>query len=229
MAEVEWLDRAYVKVSSWNEQLWATESFSYRDVKEKYLDQALVNAPYIFKHDQTTTVGRWEASSNRLILKRFNARSEAHKLKRALRRSRARACWLMSYEFQRLGLNVPEPVLMYEPRTGPFRGNSYFANLYLPGEVLLTSLPKMPKSQQIKVASAVGEAFEIMRENKLTHGDLKASNLIWMNDKLYFIDLDAATYHGTSLSWRITQNSQKTRFMKNWDGLPAVKHLFRNI
>ena len=67
----------------------------------------------------------------------------------------------MSYEFQRLGLNVPEPVLMFEPRVGPFRGNSYFANVYLPGDVLLTSLPKMPKSLQIKVANAVGEAFEI--------------------------------------------------------------------
>jgi len=229
MAEVEWLNRSFVKVSSWDQQLWAADSFSYQDVAEEKLDHALVNAPYIFKHDQTTTVARWEVSSHRLILKRYNARSELHKYKRALRRSRARACWLMSYEFQRLGLNVPEPVLMYESRKGPLRSNSYFASVYLPGQVLLTSLPKMPKSQQIKVANAVGEAFEIMRVNKLTHGDLKASNLIWMDEKLYFIDLDAATYHGTSLSWRITQNSQKARFMKNWDGLPAVKHVFRNL
>lgn len=229
MTEVEWVRRPCVKVSNWNEQVWTNDSFTDKNVGQQQLDHALLNAPYIFKHDKTTTVARWEVSSQRLILKRFNARSDAHKVKRALRRSRARGCWLMSYEFQRLGLNVPEPVLMYEPRVGPLRGNSYFANLYLPGDILLTSLPKMPESQQIKVADEIGEAFETMRINKLTHGDLKASNLIWMDDKLYFIDLDAATYHATSLSWRATHTSQRARFLKNWDGLPAVMHVFRNL
>jgi len=176
----------------------------------------------VLKHDQTTTVAR----HNGLIVKRYNPRSQLHKVKRAFRRSRASRCWVMSYAFNRADLNVAQPIMMYERRVGPIRTDAYFVSKDLYGEELLSALPNMCDEQQQKVLSALRHAFVQMRKHKLTHGDMKASNLLWVDGELFFVDLDAAKQHKTKSSWKISHSKDIKRFLKNWQNYPKLTALF---
>ncbi|MFT5135725.1 MAG: tRNA A-37 threonylcarbamoyl transferase component Bud32 [Arenicella sp.] len=225
-----WSNQEIVRVSEWRHQYWIAANYvRHIDAQHHALDRELENIETAFKHDQTTTVAKLEISGNVLVLKRYNARNQWHKFKRAFRGSRARRCWSMSYHFQRAGLNVSEPILMYEKRFGPVRSHAYFANRLLMGEELITALPRMADSEQQKVQAAVRASFSTMRTHKLSHGDMKASNLLWVDGELYFIDLDAARKHRSLWSWYTSHAKDKKRFLKNWQSQPNLLALFEEI
>jgi tRNA A-37 threonylcarbamoyl transferase component Bud32 len=118
---------------------------------------------------------------------------------------------------------------MHEKRWGPLRQNAYFVTEYLEGTELLGLLPSMNAQQQRQVAAEVVKAFEIMRREKLTHGDMKASNLLWVDGQLFFIDLDAATKHRSLISWRRSHARDLKRFKKNWLEHAELNQLFEQL
>ena len=185
------------------------------------------NAKKIFKHDRTTTVALIESESKQYILKRYNARSLLHKFKRALRQTRARRCWKMSQAFMGAGLNVAPAVAILEKCWGIFKGDAYFVSEYIDGEMLLNYLPEQNKKQQVLIAEKMTSVFGKMRAAKITHGDMKASNLLWLNDRIYFIDLDGATRHKSYLTWWRSHERDKRRFMKNWWQNEALTNIFQ--
>lgn len=193
------------------------------------LKERLLDARSVFKDDRTTTVACINEGALHSVLKRYNPRTNGHKLSRAFRQTRARRCWKMSYAFARAGLNVAQPLLMYEQRFGPIRLDAYFVNAMLVGEELLSALPTMSDDQQNSVVQSVKQAFEIMHKAKLTHGDMKASNLLWVDGELFFIDLDAAQRHSSYVTWNVSHNKDKKRFLKNWADQPELLALFDDL
>lgn len=225
-----WAKQNIVKVARWHHHYWFVEAQqTYLQSLQKALDQQLADSQYPLKDDRTTTVARFNNASGTFVIKRYNPRNLWHTISRSLRVSRARRCWSMSYRFQQAGLNVAEPVMMYEWRFGPLRGNAYFINRFLRGEELLTTLPSMSPTLQNDVLLAVRHAFEVMRQNHLSHGDMKASNLLWMDGELFFIDLDAARQHLNSVTWKAANRKDKKRFLKNWQDQPELLALFSEI
>jgi len=97
---------------------------------------------------------------------------------------------------------------------------------FLEGQELLTLLPTMISEDQQRVSTAIEDAFEKMKAARLTHGDLKASNLMWCDNKLYFIDLDAAQHHINSVTWQQAHNKDRKRFLKNWQQDSQLLALF---
>ena len=230
MVNDDWLGQQLVKIKEWRQQYWASMTFALcTPITVKKLDKALANAMDSVKHDRTTTVVKWEFESHHFVLKRYNARTQGHKLKRAFRQTRARRCWQMSYEFQHVGLNVAAPALMYEKRFGPIRTTAYYAAQFLPGQELLTALPNMNTRDRKKVLKALRDAYKIMQKHRITHGDMKATNLMWLDDQLYFLDLDAAMIHRSDASWRRAHQRDRRRFLKNWKSDPELKKLFQRI
>lgn len=200
-----------------------------QNINRAELDSAIENAQHIYKHDKTTTVAAITIDQQTYILKRYNARNWWHHIKRAFRETRAHRCWRMSTKFEQVGLNVSSPVLMFESRIGPIRTTSYFMNRLLEGEELLQCLPEFDAAQQQQVLSAMQSVFEIMKKHKISHGDCKASNLIWNNQQLFFIDLDAAEQHSNSLTWAKAHNKDRRRFFKNWRDNPELLKLFEDL
>ena len=186
----------------------------------------------VLKDDRTTSVVKLENSKNgaSFVLKRYNARNRWHTIKRALRQSRASLCWNMSFEFMRVGLNVSEPLMMYEDRFYGLCKDAYFANRLLIGDELLSKLPAMNKAEQASVRSAVLAAFKVLKQARISHGDMKATNLLWVEGALFFIDLDAARKHPWwSLTWRKAHAKDKKRFLKNWRDKPELLSLFTEL
>jgi tRNA A-37 threonylcarbamoyl transferase component Bud32 len=193
------------------------------------LDDLLESSAKLYKHDRTTTVAAVKVGEQEFVLKRYNARNRWHKVKRAFRRTRARRSWQMSYAFKRAGLKVAQPVLMFEKRFGPVRQNAYFMNRKLQGDELLGLLPKMSSDERERVALEIKNIFEKMRRHKISHGDMKASNLIWQDKSLYFIDLDAAQKHITPIAWLAAHRKDKKRFLKNWQSQPHLLKFFEKL
>lgn len=224
-----WLDqdtntRAKVTFRSWcAREFKQGSSFSSKD-----LDR-LIEQGNLLKHDRTTSVACLAIGVEEVIIKRYNPRSQWHRLSRAVRPSRASRCWHMSYEFQQAGLSVARPLLMLERRLGPLRRSAYFISEALNGVELLSALPSMPPCEQRAVGVAVNSAFESMAKARLSHGDLKASNLIWHNGHLYFIDLDAARHHSSKQSWQKANRKDRQRFLKNWQEAQHLLGLFKDL
>ena len=57
-----------------------------------------------------------------------------------------------------------------------------------------------------------------MADTHISHGDLKATNFIYSNDKLYVLDLDAMTRHKGRASFHKSFRKDLDRFTTNWAG-----------
>ena len=203
-----------------------TENFS---INPAFFDRLISKSERTFKNDRTTTVATAVLDGRQVVVKRYNARNLWHYFKRAFRKTRAERCWEMSLEYQGAGLLVAEPLIMFERRFGPIRLNAFFVNNYVQAPELLGELPRLSIEDQRRVAEVFGQCLHLMRDNYLSHGDMKASNLLWSDDGLYFIDLDAAKKHGSMSAWKKAMRRDLRRFMKNWDGHPEISKLFEPL
>ncbi len=222
----EWLTQGIIKTKQWQFYRYVVDWFEpHNKFNRQQIDQWLESVQS-YKHDQTTTVAKVTIGKFDLVLKRYNARSFGHKIKRSLRQSRAQRCWNMSYIFAQAGLNVAPPIFMFEERFFFIRKHAFFANEYLSGDELLEVLPAMHETEQLQVVEAFKEAMTIMLKYKLSHGDMKASNLLWVNQQLFFIDLDGARQHRYAVSWLRSNKRDRKRFLKNWSGNSELEALF---
>lgn len=187
---------------------------SLRDALEGDLDD-LINSGQLLKNDKTTTVVKLDIAGTTLVIKRYNARNFWHRLKRSLRQSRAMRCWLMSEKFTSAGLQVAPRLAMVERRFGPFRLDAYFIAKWVEAEELLAWLPSQSMTEKNKVKKQMNFVFSAFKQHRLSHGDMKATNLLWQNGKIVFLDLDAATQHHSNALWLRGYRRDKKRFAKN--------------
>jgi len=232
-----WFEQTVTKVSGWAflcRYLSAKLSLSQLDVSSvssisDQLDELINETSQVLKDGDSTSVVQLNLPSQAWVIKRYNARNFQHHFSRAVRSSRAQRCWSMSFKFMSAGLNVAPPVMMYEERFGPLRMGAYFINEKLSGEELLTVFPLMNSTQKKQVVDQVYDVFAKMRNAKITHGDMKATNILWVDEQLYFIDLDAAQEHYFNFSFTRKRAKDKKRFLKNWKDQPELLALFERL
>ena len=148
---------------------------------------------------------------------------------RGVRKSRAKRCWDMSSAYAKAGLNVAKPDFIYEQRIGPFRIDAYLVSEVLLGEELLSVLPTMNKEQQSSVVEEINVSFNKMYQANISHGDLKATNLMWVNGEVFFIDLDASRQHKIKSVFDVSHSKDKKRFLRNWQDQPELLALFDGL
>lgn len=185
-----------------------------REALEGDLDH-LIQSSQILKNDKTTTVAKLDVLGNSIVIKRYNARSFWHRIKRALRQSRAKRCWDMSDIFANVGLQVAPRIAMVEKRWGPFCLDAYFVAEFLEAEEFLTWLPSQLPAEKAKAQQQVNRLFSTFQQHRLSHGDMKATNLLWFKQGIVFLDLDAAKQHYFNVMWLRAYRRDKKRFAKN--------------
>jgi len=148
-------------------------------VSEKFKNpEQLMSEGELLKDDKSTTLVKILLDGKTYVVKRFNARSRFHKVKRALRKTRAENCWQMSHVFHDCGINVPKPVAKIEKKIGCFKLDSFFICEYIDAQELLDWLPSQDKTQIERVTLKIVHIFDLFAQNKLSHGDMKATNLL---------------------------------------------------
>lgn len=179
-------------------------------------DSAFAGAPSL-KDGGSSSVTRVELGGRELVVKRYNIKGPGHWLRRCLRPSRAWHSWLAAQRLQFLGIATPAPLAMIESRFGPLRRRAWLITEYCPGEDLLTlfgregdRLPPEPQRQ------ALLQLLQQLAEARISHGDFKATNLLWHDGRVWLIDLDALQVHGSGQAWEKAWSEDCARLARNW-------------
>ncbi|MDH3687889.1 MAG: lipopolysaccharide kinase InaA family protein [Gammaproteobacteria bacterium] len=182
----------------------------------------------ILKTDRASTVGLAEIDSRTLVIKRYNTRGIGHAIRRSLRRSRASICWRNAHDLLNIGVETPRPVGFIEQRFGPVRRRSYLITEYVQGEVCLSFFQSNKNDELLsKVTTGLVTVFQTLAKCRMSHGDLKATNIIIQEGCPILIDLDGMHSHRSTFAFQRAFERDKERFLRNWSEMPAIEELFR--
>ncbi len=183
------------------------------------------------KKQPASTVWPVDFRSQRLVVKRYNDQGFVHACKRAFRRSRAENCYTVSRRFARAGIAVAEPLATIQEWWGPIRLRAWYICEMVQGEMLRDLYADrhqrgIDKEENTAITREVDGLFARLREHRLSHGDLKASNIVWAQGRLFLIDLDVARAHTSDHAFERAHARDRARFMKNWRDRPLARKQF---
>ena len=120
-----------------------------------------------------------------------------------------------------LGINTPHPYLIYEERAfWLLRRRAFFLSEDLDESNLLEKIENLG-ADTLPIEALVlafKQLFETMNTYLISHGDMKASNFVYLRDRLYVLDLDAMQRYKSRKSFNKAFQKDLKRFMKNWHG-----------
>lgn len=175
----------------------------------------------LLKDGGSSTVARIDVDGRPLVIKRYNLKDFRHALSRCWRPSRAWHSWLAGHRLEFFGIPTPAPLGLLEERFGPLRRRAFLVTEYCPGENLLRHLSP-DHAPGKREAEAIRDFFQALVRLRISHGDLKATNLLWHEDKLVVIDLDAMIRHDSDKTFARAWRRDRARFLRNWPESSAL-------
>lgn len=180
-------------------------------------DRAFGAGAQWLKQGRSAQVVRWTLPTGEVVVKRYLARDALRALRRAPRPSRAARAWNAGQRLRLFGVPAARPVALVEWRLGPLRTRAYLVSAYVFG----TPFTEAPDVQaRHEALRALLHAFAALA---LSHGDLKASNvLITPQGDAVPLDLDATRRHRWRAPWRRAHARDRARLLRNLDHDPAT-------
>lgn len=182
-----------------------------------------IDSGHALKRGNTCTVARVELGGRQLVVKRYNLKHLGHAISRAWRPTRAWHSWREGHRLSLFGIPTPRPLALIEERWGPLRARAWLVTEYCGGPDMLTHLRADEEPAPAEAAS-LETLFHTLYRERISHGDLKATNLLWDGNKSLLIDLDATRQHATIGGFHRAWRRDRARFLRNW---PADSPLHR--
>jgi len=160
------------------------------------------------------------------VLKYYYPKNLAKRINYGLRGSRAMRSWIAAKVFSRLGIPTAAPMMIHEQKgaSGMTIKESFLACHLAPG-IPLSDVSDESALQ--KIAPQLKAAFDTMTSYRISHGDLKANNIIVDDDhKIRFIDLDGTAILSSEKTWADLWKRDRKRFLKNWSEGSFAHQLF---
>ncbi|OQX61987.1 MAG: hypothetical protein B5M55_08350 [Desulfococcus sp. 4484_242] len=183
----------------------------------------------MIKSGHSSTVARLEIDDMDLVVKRYNIKGFRHGVRRSVKNTRAANSWKNAWMLSMLGIATPAPVALVECRFGPFRGRSYFICEYVDGPCVIDFFSRADFNGKQSVARQITDLFKNLRRAKISHGDMKGTNILVKDQKPVLVDLDAMRVHWNSRHFISACEKDKDRFLKNWLNTPDVIRLFDDL
>ena len=205
------------------------------------LDQCLLSPA--FKTGNTCTVGLFAAQSSvaqpnaqsathateSIVVKRYNIKHVFHAMLRCLRTTRAATSWANAHRLMTLGVSTATPIALIEKRYffNMLKSKSYFLTHYIDAPDVATYFAiELDPVKRANVVHEIALMFYRLYLLKLSHGDMKASNVKVLHGKPILIDLDSMQQHRCSWLFERKHARDIKRFMRNW---PTNKTLDRTM
>lgn len=189
----------------------------------KDLDGAIARG-HLLKDGHSATVARVDSPCGPLVVKRYNIKNGWHRLRRMFRRSRAWVSWANSHRLDFLGIKTVKPVALVEERFGPLRSRAFFVTEYVHAPDASTL--EEPMEDQVR---AIVDLLKSLSMAGVSHGDLKATNLLLSDEGAVILDLDSMTEHADADKRRTAQKRDLERFLKNWEFNPSLEQRFTDL
>ncbi len=235
-----WRIRKYLQKAARNcsefryEKSWSLLKVVQRDYSSgpwlsfyRRLDE-LTESSERLKDGNTATVALAECAEQKVVIKRYNIKNFRHRLSRFWRPTRAWKTWQNAHQLHVLGIKTPKPIAVIEQRSGWFRGKAFYLSEYEPAPDALSVL-----SEQESVSKNTLQDFEqlfmAMILSRMSHGDLKANNILLTENGLTLIDLDAMQFHSNDRQFKKAFRRDLKRFIKNWPETSTVHRQFSEL
>jgi tRNA A-37 threonylcarbamoyl transferase component Bud32 len=192
-------------------------------------DSSFPGSEHAIKNGNTCTVWATKAGGLELVIKRYNIKDIWHGLKLRLLSGRGEHSWVNGHRLLFYGVATPNPVALLKRRFGLFPATYLFTE-----RVDAVSSKEWFSDRKISidakqgVANMVAGMFKTMRQQNISHGDLKASNILICDNKPVIIDLDAMRRHKSDSSFRKAWSKDMRRFMQNWEDDKELLGIFSN-
>lgn len=159
-------------------------------------------------------------------LKYYYPKNLAKKINYGLRGSRCMRSWIAARVFELLGIPTAASMMIHEKKgaAGIILKQSFFACRLAPG-IPLSDVTDEAAFQ--KIAPQLEKIFTTMATYRISHGDLKANNIIVDNHhNIRFIDLDGTTILSPEKTWTKLWQRDRKRFLRNWPKDSLAHQLF---
>lgn len=180
---------------------------------------ALMDKGQILKNDSTCYVSRLTWNDRDIVIKRYNHRGLIHSLRHTIKKARARRGWLHAHRLGVLNIATPRPIGYIDQRKGLLTWKSYLITEYVEGQMLYHFLRDSNVTQEKRstVAQQVAEMLGKLSKYRITHGDLKHSNVLITETGPVLTDLDAMKVYRCNWWFKIKKNKDIARLKKNID------------
>lgn len=180
----------------------------------------LMDKGEILKNGNTCYVSRFNYDNRDIVVKRYNYKGLTNLIRRNLQPSRARRNWLYANMLTAMKIETPRPLGFVEKSKGHFIQESYYISEYTDAVSLYTFLanPALTQADREKMADRIVELMVQLGKRRLTHGDMKRTNILVGDEKLILIDLDSMKLHGVGLTCQLEIAQDIKRLAKDKPG-----------
>ncbi len=192
------------------------------------LDESIASGQLI-KTGKTNTVSVVKMKNGqKVIVKRYKS-TKCFSWLRMLKKSRAKNSWVSAWMLKMIDIETPEPLALVEKKIGSFVTCSYVITQYIPGIQLINYFDSKawPEDEEV-IVRMVKDYLLSLERSYISHGDLKATNFIVHDSKVYLIDLDSMKSYKNFDVYQPFWKQDTSRFMQNWHENPYVMELFQS-
>lgn len=218
----------FSSVKIYDRSYFSPEFKQLLDAPEKIFTQPDV---LFLKKGRSSTVIQFSLNGKEFVMKRFNIKNKWHWLRRALRSTRAANSWRLGHLLRMFGVPVAKPIAFIEARILGLRGKSYLLMENIEGnECGVYFSQTTDVNEKSKTAEAIVQLIYNLAALRITHGDLKKTNILIKNNNPVLIDLDGMIEHHTNYSSNKSLKQEVDRFMRNWEkGSPTYQMFARML
>jgi tRNA A-37 threonylcarbamoyl transferase component Bud32 len=184
----------------------------------------LMDAGRILKKGDAIYVSHITWNNKNIVVKRYDHKGFIHSLRHTIKKSRARKGWLYAHILGALKIATPRALAYIEQRKGLLIWQSYLVTEYVEGEKLWHFLrdEDVTERQKLDGIQQVVRLLDEMWKYRITHGDLKHTNVLITQNGPVLIDLDGMIVHRWELLYRSKRAKDMERFLRKTSLSPAL-------
>lgn len=183
----------------------------------------------ILKKGNSSTVAKVKIGNQFFVLKRYNIKDTWHYIRRAFRMTRAENAWKLGLLLQLFGIPTPKPIAFMDTGFFGFKGVSYLLMEYIDAPHIGNYLADCSTEQLTSTVAQVMVLLTNLAKLRLTHGDLKMTNILISKEGPLLIDLDGMVLHQSIHSLERSFKKEFQRLLENWEHQPFVKAAFDQL
>lgn len=192
---------------------------------------ALMDAGKILKNGNTSYVSRLTWNGRNIVIKRYNHRGFIHSLRHTIKRSRARRGWLHAHRLGMLGIATPGPLAYIEEHKALLVWNSYLVTEYVAGQNLYDFLrdSNITEQQRSQATGRIKQLLDKLGRYRISHGDLKHSNILITDTGPVLTDLDGMKTHKWNWTSKVRRAKDLKRFLRKTTVSPTLNNYCRML
>ncbi len=180
------------------------------------------------KRGRSSTVAVTVFDEKLYVVKYYNVNNLWGAITHAGNSKHMRYCWINAHRLIINNIESAKPIALIENTIGPFRLSSFFVTEYTSGPNIAEYIQSDEVSQQQKhdLVRVIIKLFSALNNLQISHGNMKAANIIIHNNNPYLVGLNLMRRHKLSFFFKPQFKKDIQRFLENWPAKDDVAKLF---